>query len=166
MPRPVWTLPHQWTLRGTGISCHSCLPRPWPYPLSGRNPGESRGTRLPPREYTQAHTHPELGRMQARRPTSEADQSCPVRKRIASELTQPESLLYCSGHNRIDPEPAPTPGQGVVGKRSPPGSGGQGRGSGLEAGSRTGREGAAARAGPPTPRHAWSSEHVVRAGNR
>lgn len=53
-----------------------------------------------------------------------------------------------------------------MGKQSPPGSGGQGRGSGLEAGSRTGQEGAAARAGAPTPRRAWSSEHVVPAGNR
>lgn len=29
----------------------------------------------------------------------------------------------------------------------------------------TGKEGAAARAGPSTPRHAWGSEHVVCAGN-
>lgn len=50
--------------------------------------------------------------MQAGRPTSEADQSCPVRKRAASEVTQPEALLYCSGHNHIDCEPAPTRARG------------------------------------------------------
>lgn len=58
------------------------------------------------------HTPTPAGKMQARRSTSEADQLCPVRKRAASELTQPEALLYCSGHNRTDCEPAPTPGKG------------------------------------------------------
>lgn len=79
--------------------------------LSCWNVGESRHTTSTHLMHTHTHT-PQLEKMQARRPTSEADQSCPVRKQAVSELTQPEALLYCSGHNRIDCEPAPTPGKG------------------------------------------------------
>lgn len=88
--------------------------------------GLDRHTASTPR-HTRMHT-PQLGKTQARRPTSQADQLCPVRKRTASELTQPEALLYCSGHNRID---GASPNSKVVEKRSPLGSRGQGRGSGF-----------------------------------
>lgn len=82
--------------------------------LSCWDVGESRDNASTPLMHTCTHP-PQLGKMQARRTTSEADQSCPVRKRAASELTQPEALLYCSGHNRIDCDPAPTLGKGPWG---------------------------------------------------
>lgn len=89
---------------------------------------------------------PQLGKMQARQPTSEADQSCPVRKPAASELTQPEALGYCSGHNQDRLRASPKSGQGAVGKQLPPGSGRQERGSARRLG--PGQE----RHGPPSGR--------------